>query len=73
MLGIVPRSKNLGLNRFIGLSQFPRYITGRKLRRKLTLPRRRRLERSNIMRQRIAQFERVIVRSESTLHSLHLF
>ena len=55
----------------MGLSQCPKYSTDCKLRRKLTLPRKGGYKKQNIMRSRIVRFEAVIVRSESTLHSLH--
>ena len=55
----------------MGLSQCPKYSIGRKLWRKLTSPLSNRLERANIMRERVATFEVVIVKSESALHSLH--
>jgi hypothetical protein len=55
----------------MGLSQCPKSSIGRKLWRKLTSPLSIRLERANIMRERVATFEVVIVKSESTLHSLH--
>jgi hypothetical protein len=53
------------------LSQCPRYSTHRKLRRKLTSPLSIRLERANIMREGVAKLEMVIVKSESTVDSLH--
>src|SRR4028119_746800 len=55
----------------MGLSQCPKYSTDRKLWPKLTLPRKGSYKKQNIMQSPIVRFEAVIVRSESTLHSLH--
>jgi len=52
----------------MGLSQCPKSSIGRKLWRKLTSPLSIRLERVNIMRERVAPCEVVIVKSESTLN-----
>ena len=52
----------------MGLSQCPKSSIGRKLWRKLTSPLSIRLERANIMRERVARFSMVIVKSETALH-----